>query len=123
MGKVPRNEADEVLIKLNMTPHPSCYAIHLPRWGRVKTFCILHFAFCLPPGGSKAKPSPLTADAELPQSGSLLKPLTSGEVAPKVTERADPEVPEPAGETGGFCEAKDEGRVRVVRHLRKLLHR
>ena len=36
---------------------------------------------------------------QLPQSGSLLKPLTSGEVAPKVTERADPEVPEPAGET------------------------
>ena len=39
-------------------------------------------------------------------------------MAPKVTERADPEVPEPAGETGGFCEAKDEakdeGRVRVA---------
>ena len=33
------------------------------------------------------------------QSGSLLKPLTSGEVAPKVTERAAPEVTEPAGKT------------------------
>ena len=112
----------------------------LPLWGRWHDFGVTDEVVVYSGRqGSEAKPSPLSRQSRqlsrcgsvterlwhyqchsLPfcrfttQSGSLLKPLTSGEVAPKVTERADPEVPEPAGETGGFCVAKGEGRVRVA---------
>ena len=60
---------------------------------------------------------------QLSRRASLIASHSGGGGLRSKTERADPEVPEPVGETGGFCEAKDEGRVRVVRHFRKLLHR
>ena len=86
--------------------------------------CVL---ISLPPGGSKAKLNPLrlATQSTSPRVGGT-KARPSGELSALPTERADPEVPEPAGETGGFCIAKDGGRVRLFalikpgRFLRRL---
>ena len=62
--------------------------------------CVL---ISLPTGGSKAKLNPLrlATQSTSPRVGGT-KARPSGELSALPTERADPEVPEPAGETGGI---------------------